>query len=134
MPSLNRVVMNRASRCLIEALRPESLDVAEISGKWVRSFPFKTYRAFRYPDFDICAGPLPPDGSKKFDLVLATRSGNISTACTQPPKTSAGCSKRVGISRSRFRSISRFTPTQIIARPGLREGSRTCWAKPGLTR
>ncbi|MEM9551059.1 MAG: methyltransferase [Pseudomonadota bacterium] len=75
MTSLNRVVMNRASREVIAALEPETLEAAEISGKWGASMTFRSYEQFRYPAYDICAGPITrPDGRpRKFDLVLANQ-------------------------------------------------------------
>ncbi len=75
MVSLNRVVMQKSSRAWINGLCPEKLDVAEISGKWGAGFRFRSYRAFRYPRFDICAGPITDDNGKirKFDLILANQ-------------------------------------------------------------
>ena len=73
MPSINRVEMRRISRQWIKDLGPQQLRVAEISGKWGESFPFKRYEQFRYPAHDICAGPfLSEDGKpRKFDLIIA---------------------------------------------------------------
>jgi SAM-dependent methyltransferase len=73
MPSINRIVMRQSSRRWINDLDPRSLSVAEISGKWGEQFPFRDYRAFRYPEFDICAGPFTgADGRPlKFDLIIA---------------------------------------------------------------
>lgn len=75
MVSLNRVEMQKSSRQMITALGPETLDVAEISGKWGRVFNFRTYEQFRYPEYDICAGPVMADTGKprKFDLVMANQ-------------------------------------------------------------
>lgn len=75
MVSLNRVVMQKASRQMIRALRPGKLDVAEISGKWGESFQFRSYTPFRYPEFDICAGPIRDEagGVRKFDLIMANQ-------------------------------------------------------------
>jgi SAM-dependent methyltransferase len=75
MPSLNRIVMQKSSRRMIRALAPETLDVAEISGKWGSSFKFRSYRQFLYPEFDICAGPIAAEDGRplKFDLVLANQ-------------------------------------------------------------
>ena len=73
MPSINRIAMRKSSRDWIKALGPSKLHVAEISGKWGESFAFKSYRAFRYPDYDICAGPFTGEDGKplKFDLIIA---------------------------------------------------------------
>ncbi|MEC7259109.1 MAG: methyltransferase domain-containing protein, partial [Pseudomonadota bacterium] len=75
MVSLNRVVMQRQSRAMIRALGPETLDVAEISGKWGRAFSFRSYRQFLYPAHDICAGPYLDDAGRveRFDLILANQ-------------------------------------------------------------
>lgn len=75
MTSLNRVAMAKSSRRMIRKLGPASLDVAEISGKWGRMFNFRSYRQFRYPEWDICAGPyLGDDGAPLvFDLILANQ-------------------------------------------------------------
>ncbi|MFK7834873.1 MAG: class I SAM-dependent methyltransferase [Sulfitobacter sp.] len=75
MVSLNRVVMQPRSRRMINALGPQELDVAEISGKWGERFSFRSYRQFRYPSYDICTGPIVgADGAVlQFDLVLANQ-------------------------------------------------------------
>jgi len=72
MVSLNRVVMQPASRRLIQTLGPHGLHACEISGTSGEMFAFKTYRQFRYPDHDICEGPYIETSEKaeKFDLVL----------------------------------------------------------------
>ena len=76
MPSLNRVVMNRTSVKWLTALALPNMDVAEISGHWGRRLKdAKTYRRFRYPEYDICAGPY-LDKRKdphQFDLILANQ-------------------------------------------------------------
>ncbi|MCW9044623.1 MAG: class I SAM-dependent methyltransferase [Pseudopelagicola sp.] len=75
MPSLNRIIMAKSSRRMIQQLTPEYLDVAEISGKWGEMFDFRSYRQFRYPKYDICAGPYMTAQGKpqKFDLILANQ-------------------------------------------------------------
>ena len=75
MPSLNRVVMQRNSRRMINGLDPATLDVAEVSGKWGRMFDFKSYTQYRYPEYDVCAGPYTDaEGTTlKFDLILANQ-------------------------------------------------------------
>ena len=76
MVSLNRVVMHRSSRRMIQQLRPEALDAAEISGKYGRRFDFKSYVQFGYPTYDICAGAftVPETGAvRQFDLILANQ-------------------------------------------------------------
>lgn len=68
--------MQPASRRMIKALGPAKLDVAEISGKWGRSFNFKSYEQFRYPEYDVCAGPFINEETGvplRFDLILANQ-------------------------------------------------------------
>ena len=75
MASLNRIVMQKATRRWIEALEPETLDTAEISGKFGRRFAFRSYTRFRYPRHDICKGAF-TDGAgtvQQFDLILANQ-------------------------------------------------------------
>jgi SAM-dependent methyltransferase len=63
-----RIVMNRETRSLVHGLKPENLDVLEISGTtWERNFPFKSYTVAEYPDFDVCKDVL----DQKFDLIIA---------------------------------------------------------------
>jgi len=73
--SLNRVEMQKSSRGMIRALSPETLDVAEISGKWGRVFNFRSYQQFRYPKHDICAGPFidAQNELRTFDLIMANQ-------------------------------------------------------------
>ena len=75
MPSLNRIVMQKTSRHWLEALDPASMDSAEISGKHGQRFVFKSYRMFRYPRHDICAGPFCDARDKvlQFDIILANQ-------------------------------------------------------------
>ncbi len=76
MVSLNRVVMHASSRRMIRALRPPTLEAAEVSGKWGKRFNFKSYEQFRYPAYDICAGPYVDKDSgeiRQFDLILANQ-------------------------------------------------------------
>lgn len=64
-----RIMLYRDAFQFIRAMRPETLDVLEISGgvQWQREFGFKSYRATSYPGFDICSEVLP----EKFDLIIA---------------------------------------------------------------
>tara|TARA_R110000787_G_scaffold166485_2_gene279486 strand:- start:80 stop:643 length:564 start_codon:yes stop_codon:yes gene_type:complete len=76
MVSINRVVMQPASRRMIQALGPRNLEVAEISGKWGEMFNFKSYEQFRYPKFDVCQGPFKDAETgkeRRFDLILANQ-------------------------------------------------------------
>lgn len=75
MVSLNRVVMNKSSLGWLRALPLAEMDLAEISGKWGKRLPARSYRQFIYPAFDICAGPF-TDGRgrvRQFDLILANQ-------------------------------------------------------------
>lgn len=74
MPSLNRIMMGRASREMVRALG-QDLDVAEISGNWGKMFNFRSYERFIYPAFDVCAGPFTGDDGaiRQFDLILANQ-------------------------------------------------------------
>jgi SAM-dependent methyltransferase len=64
-----RVVMYRRCFEFIRGLRPETLNVLEISGgpQWRRNFNFASYTATQYPEFDVCAEAL----DRKFDLIIA---------------------------------------------------------------
>jgi SAM-dependent methyltransferase len=63
-----RIVMNRETRSLVQRLKPENLDVFEISGTtWEQSFRYKSYTPSFYPDFDICKDVL----DQQFDLIIA---------------------------------------------------------------
>lgn len=70
MASINRIVMGKRCRQIIRSLSPETLDVAEISGKTGSNMGFRSYEAFWYPEHDICKGPI-ADGARQFDLILA---------------------------------------------------------------
>jgi SAM-dependent methyltransferase len=64
-----RSVMYERCFQFIQSLRPETLDVLEISGgnQWTRAFKFKSYECTDYPAFDICGELLP----RQFDLIIA---------------------------------------------------------------
>jgi SAM-dependent methyltransferase len=64
-----RVVMYRRCFEFIRTLKPENLDVLEISGgpQWRRAFQFRSYVETQYPDFDICSQTL----DRQFDLIIA---------------------------------------------------------------
>jgi len=67
--------MQRTSREWLEALPLSEMDAGEISGKNGRRYPFRSYERFRYPKYDICAGPLEDAGGlvQKFDIILANQ-------------------------------------------------------------
>ena len=54
---------------LIQDLRPETLDVLEVSAgkRFSNRFRFNSFRATQFPDFDICSQVLP----HSFDLIIA---------------------------------------------------------------
>jgi SAM-dependent methyltransferase len=62
-----RVVMNSATQEIVGQLPFSSFDVLEVSGTSWRAAGFRSYRAVRYPEFDICREALP----EQFDLVIA---------------------------------------------------------------
>jgi SAM-dependent methyltransferase len=75
MRSLNRIVMQKASRDWINSLGPEKLDVAEISGRWGAAMGFRSHQSFHYPAHDPCTGPFRDEAGKvlKFDLIMANQ-------------------------------------------------------------
>ncbi|MEL7256033.1 MAG: methyltransferase domain-containing protein [Pseudomonadota bacterium] len=75
MASLNRIIMQRKSRRMLQRLDLAGMDAAEISGKHGGRFDFKSYQVFRYPKYDICAGAFTDaDGAvQQFDIILANQ-------------------------------------------------------------
>ena len=75
MGSVNRIVMQRTTRRWLEALPLSQMAAAEISGKHGQRYEFKSYERFRFPKYDICAGPFEDaDGQlRKFDIILANQ-------------------------------------------------------------
>lgn len=63
-----RVVMNRTTLEWVRALETARMDALEISGEyWKNKVPFKSYRSVWYPEYDVCAMPLP----ETYDLIFA---------------------------------------------------------------
>jgi hypothetical protein len=63
-----RTVMYRECLRLIEELRPEQLDVLEISaGETFKGIPFRSYVEANFPQFDICTTLQPAT----YDLIIA---------------------------------------------------------------
>lgn len=62
-----REVMNRDLDGFFAALPPSTTDVIEVSGNLRENLPWKSYRSFSYPAFDICAPSGPSDDA---DLVV----------------------------------------------------------------
>lgn len=75
MASLNRIVMQKKSKRLLQRLDLQNMDAAEISGKHGRRFDFRSYEVFRYPRYDICEGPFLDETGvpRQFDIVLANQ-------------------------------------------------------------
>ena len=75
MPSINRVVMQKTTRQWLSELDLSSMDAAEISGKHGRRYDFRTYKTFKYPKHDICAGPFMTNrgAMRTFDIILANQ-------------------------------------------------------------
>jgi SAM-dependent methyltransferase len=75
MRSLNRIIMQRTSRDWVRALGPETLDAAEISGRWGENLGFKSYRRFHFPGSDPCKGPFRDEQGTllTFDIILANQ-------------------------------------------------------------
>ena len=67
MGSINRVVMRKAFKELMQAIDASSLAIAEISGRTGQGVGSQIYDVYRYPDHDICNATLP----RKYDLVIA---------------------------------------------------------------
>jgi SAM-dependent methyltransferase len=63
-----RIVMNRETSKMIDALGPSGLQVLEISGNyWNKPGLFKTYASREFPAYDVCDRPL----DETFDLIIA---------------------------------------------------------------
>jgi SAM-dependent methyltransferase len=64
-----RVMMNREIEQFIRSLNCSQIDALEISGTGSEGrYDFRSYRTVRYPDYDVCEGPL---AKEQFDLVIA---------------------------------------------------------------
>lgn len=75
MVSLNRVIMQRSTRRWLNELDLAAMQAAEISGGTGARFEFGSYKQFRYPKHDICAGPFADADGRvlKFDIILANQ-------------------------------------------------------------
>lgn len=75
MPSINRIVMQKTSRQWLQDLPLDQMDAAEISGKNGRRYTFKSYKSFRYPKHDVCAGPFVNAKGRvlQYDIILANQ-------------------------------------------------------------
>lgn len=63
-----RVVMDAETKRLVAGLNPTALKVLEISGDdWASKFAFNSFRAAKFPDFDICRDTT----DEQYDLMIA---------------------------------------------------------------
>lgn len=62
-----RIPLNEAVRRHIDALGPQHLTAAEISGAAYAALPWKRFESLDYPEFDLCA---PLDGRGTYDVVI----------------------------------------------------------------
>lgn len=69
----NRVVYLQEADKLFRSIKPETRDCGEISGGLGQKYPFKSFEAFMFPAYDICAGPfLTEDGQvRRFGMIIA---------------------------------------------------------------
>ncbi|MGC2814152.1 MAG: methyltransferase domain-containing protein [Candidatus Acidiferrum sp.] len=64
-----RVVMNAEIEKFVRSLDCAKIDALEISGTASQErYPFRSYRAVHYPEYDVCEKPL---AAEQFDLVIA---------------------------------------------------------------
>ncbi|MDT8855872.1 methyltransferase domain-containing protein [Paracoccaceae bacterium Fryx2] len=75
MASLNRIVMQKTSRRWLKELAPETLDAAEISGRWGQGIGFRSYEAFYFPKHDPCKDVFrdAAGAPRTFDIILANQ-------------------------------------------------------------
>lgn len=73
MTSLNRIEQRRIGRAWLKELPLQGMSVAEISGDWGQYFGFGSYEQYRFPEYDVCKGPVEDDEGRprKFDLIIA---------------------------------------------------------------
>jgi hypothetical protein len=63
----SRVVMNQEMGKLVAGLPVHTLRALEISGENWKRIGFKSYATAHFPDYDVCAGPLPT----QYDIIVA---------------------------------------------------------------
>lgn len=63
----SRVIMRQSYRQIINSVQPNKLKVLEISGNYFATFEFKEYQSIFFPEYDVCADPIPDE----FDLIIA---------------------------------------------------------------
>jgi SAM-dependent methyltransferase len=60
--------MDKATAAFVASRDPSKMDVFEVSGNaWSDVFPWKSYRASEYPEFDVCGDRF----EGKYDLIIA---------------------------------------------------------------
>jgi SAM-dependent methyltransferase len=64
---LDRLVLNQEVANVVAKLPTAQLDALEISGTAWEGAGFKSYESQRYPDYDVCSGPL----ARQFDIIIA---------------------------------------------------------------
>jgi len=136
MPGINRVVMQKTSCRWLRGLDLENMDAAEISGKHGRRYTFKSYKIFRYPKHDICAGPFTNTRGNilQYDIILANQVWEhldrpYAATCNVLDMLRPG-----GISGSRCRFSFPIMARRWTIRAGPRAGKKTFWSKRVLQR
>ena len=64
---LDRVVLDQETARIMRGLPTSAMDALEISGSKWGKVDFRSFLSVHYPDYDICAGPLPGT----FDIIIA---------------------------------------------------------------
>lgn len=63
----SRVIMDRETEKIVNALTPSKMKALEVSGSYWGRMPFKDYVTVEYPSFDLCQDTL----DDKFDFIVA---------------------------------------------------------------
>lgn len=66
-PQWIRIIMDAETKRLVSELNPSNLHAVEISGSQWKDAGFASYRSANYPEYDVCASPLPDEP----DLIIA---------------------------------------------------------------
>ena len=69
----NRVVSKRVSQKWVQALGPEKMNAAEISGNRGERWKFDSYTRYQYPEYDVCKDPFTDENGDivQHDIFLA---------------------------------------------------------------
>lgn len=54
MTDWSRVIMNACNNEIVKRLPHRQMDALELSGDYWKTFPWNSFTALHYPDFDIC--------------------------------------------------------------------------------